>query len=392
MSGLNPTAISNTLQGDFNSGRGQFGRTFNQDTPIAGGALWTVFPSRPNKYLINGGLANQTFTLPLIGTGSNEAQPGHNIWIKNIGTTNNLIIQNSAAAAVITLPPDGSVNLVATNAPVANTWIRFADSTAIVSGGTLQTAYDASIVAADDPQIVITSAPVTVGNAVGDAANDLFKVTNNADTNDFMRVRGVSASTSSVAIGPQVTNSIAGSVVLSDGNLPITTTTTNQLLSTFNNGELLIGGVDNTNTPVTRNMPGVSQTAPNELTRMYKITTTGIVATTFDILSGAALSVNRALGLNITALGITSTAGGTAVGESVTMNFVANASKTLAGNPFVVTSPIVTQSGSLSFGAATPTLSFVTTNAVVQGSLRLTVATTDVVQWIITVKVNDYML
>lgn len=390
MTGLNPTAISNTLQGDFNSGRGQFGRTYNQDVAVAGGALWTVFPSRPNRYLINGGVADQTFTLPLIGTGSTNAQPGHNLWIKNIGTTNSLIIQNSTAAAVITLPPAGSVNLVATDSPVVNTWLRFADSTS--GTDTLQTAYNNSITAADDPQIVITSAPVSIGNAVGNAANDLLKVTNNADTNDFLRVHGVSATTCSVAVGPQVSNSVAGSVVLSDGNQALTTTVTDQSVSAFNNGDLVIGGVDDTNTPVARNMPGVSATAPNELTRQYKISTTGVVATTFDILTGAALSANRSLSLDISILGVTSTAGDTAVGDSVSLKVFANASKKLAAAAFVVTSPISTQTGTLSFATALPDLSFTTTNAVIQGSLSLGSATTDVVQWIITVKTNDFMV
>lgn len=390
MAGLNPTGTSFSNNCDIQCGRGQLGRTFNQSTPIVGGALWTLFPDRPNKYLINIA-APQVFTLPLIGTGPTQAQPGHNVWIKNVGTAV-MTINNSTGSLMKTLQITESTILVASNAPVPNQWEEMANNMGDTSE-TLQNAYDDSVVAGDNPQIVITSVPVSIGNAVGNGSNDVFKVTNTTNTADFVRVHGLSATTCSTATGDLVTNSsVAGSNVVSDGNVALTTTTTNQMIMSHNNGTMLLGGLDNLGAPTTRIMPGISGTGPNYTMSNYKFSTTGAVATSFNILSGAAASVNRCVSMELNILAVTTTAGLTAVGESASYKVLANAYKILAGSSFIASSPIVTQFGALSYAGIGTLFTFTLSNSVITLNITQTAATTDVIQYITTLSLQDLMV
>ena len=112
------------IQGDVNSGRGQFGQCVFL-TPSVAAINQTVlsiptatqpFGDYYNKYVITP-IANTTFNLSVIGTILNE---GYSLIIINKSTSFNLIIRDSSSGIIYTLLPYYQISLIAKSAPI--TW------------------------------------------------------------------------------------------------------------------------------------------------------------------------------------------------------------------------------------------------------------------------------
>lgn len=281
MATISKSSASYLLNGDINTGRGQLGYTVT-DTTFTTSALWSLTGLvYGNKYLLDTAAAGvQTVSLPTIGTANTEAEVGYEVTIKNIGSVDNIIVNDDAASLVATLNPGAVVHLVASVAP--STWQILYDSTN-ATGDNLQEVYDRSIAQSDVPQINIQSGqPVVFGNIAGDATNDVFKVTNAANTNDFMRVHANSATTSSLVVGRQVTGNVAGSTVISDGVAAMTNTTASVVLAN-NAGVLQVGSVS---VPGTRIMPGTAANSPNFISTLDQASTTDVTPAVINVVTG----------------------------------------------------------------------------------------------------------
>lgn len=404
----NPSPISSVINGDFHCKAGQLGRTLIDPALAASGNLWTLYPTQDNRFLINGGVANRTLTLPVIGSASGDARLGHQIWLKNTGTTNNLIINNSAAVLVITLLPGGSCMLVAQ--AVASTWAILFNS-ASGSVETLQEAYAASVLASDDPKIIIDDTlPLTIGNAAADPANIVLAVTSTSAAVQHFAVSAASgtvgdtslallgAASSSTAVqqirsGLNATSSADNSAVFSDGAQAVALATANQIVTSYEAGQMNIGGLTSAGASIPRLFPGISATAPNSLDRLFQVTTTGTTGVALNLLTGTGASVNRSVMGTLMLLGSTTTAGVTALGDSVSLLISYGAQKGLAASDWTYNGPITQQFGTASFATAAPDITFVTVSpATVTATITLTAGTTDVVNWMVKSSVMDYMV
>lgn len=116
------SSICEQFNGDFNVGRGQLGFSEFDTLAVNPTELWVdAFTERPHRYFINPTGVNDTIRLPVIGTDIfTEAAVGHTLYIKNIDTTNTLIVDDSSGANVTSLPPGEYVVLTARAAP--DTW------------------------------------------------------------------------------------------------------------------------------------------------------------------------------------------------------------------------------------------------------------------------------
>lgn len=110
------------IQGDVNSGKGQFGQSVFL-TPIVAAINQTVisvptstqpFGDYYNKYVITPTI-NTTFDLSAIGTVLNE---GYSLMIINKSTAFNLIIRDSSSNVIYTLLPYYEISLIAKSAPI----------------------------------------------------------------------------------------------------------------------------------------------------------------------------------------------------------------------------------------------------------------------------------
>jgi hypothetical protein len=306
--------MSNTqllFEGDINTGRGQFG--FSEFFTLTGSVtLWTQFPDRPHRYFLDPNGTDRNVTLPEIGTGSANAQPGHHLIIKHTGVANTLTILGFDASTVTTLSTEDTVWLTAQTA--TSTWQVVGPlPPGADNPHTLQNAYDDSTSGADIQ--IGSNGPVNVKNDAADPSTQkLFHVTNNAKTTDFFVVQPISATQSSIGIGGGAssttagtisigqaanasgvdsvaigqsaaasgadafaigdnatasgarsfalgtsanTGSQAGAMVMSDGQAATTADTTNQLVQRFENGSLLLNSATSASV-----LPGTANNDP----------------------------------------------------------------------------------------------------------------------------------
>ncbi len=324
--------MSNTqilIEGDFNSGRGQLG--FSEFFTMTGDiTLWTQFTDRPHRYFLDPDGTDRNVTLPEIGTGSANAQPGHHMIIKHTGTTNTLTLLGFDASTVTTLSTEDCVWLTAESA--TSTWQVVGPlPPGADNPHTLQNAYDDSTSGADIQ--IGANGPVNVKNDVLDPSTQkLFHVTNNAKTTDFFVVQPINATQSSVGIGGGAssttagtisigqnanasaidavaigqsasasgadaiaigdnavasgsrsvaigtsanTGSQAGTVVVSDGQAAVTADTANQLVQRFQNGSLLLNSATGASV-----LPGTASNDPAYLIQQDFVETTNATPAT----------------------------------------------------------------------------------------------------------------
>ena len=381
MGTISKSGVSYLLNGDINSGRGQLGYTVT-DTTFTTAALWSLTGTvYGNRYLLDtaaGG--NQTVTLPTIGTGNTEAQVGYEVTIKNTGAVDNIVVENDVAATVATLNPDSVVRLVAAVAP--STWEILADNTS-ATGDNLQDVYDRSIAQADTPQINIQSGqPVVFGNIAGDATNDLFKVTNAANTNDFLRVHANSATAAAVTVGRQVTGNVSGSTVLSDGAAAMTNTSASVVLAN-NAGVLQVGSVS---VPGTRVMPGVASNSPNLIVTLDQANTTDVTPAVLTVVTGVN---NTIYNVKLSIIGVSTNTGAvTTAGDSITSEILVK-SKNAAGT-MSASLPITTTQTDASMSTSTQTV------GVSGGNLTLTIVgpvgadVNDAITWHVAIELQSF--
>lgn len=179
------TTFSNsrfTISGDVDTGRGQLGIGWSGVATTS--ALWSLRPGA-NHYLISSA-APITITLPDVGTGSTQAQPGYWVTIANVNATDAITINNFAASTLATLTGGKGIMLVATTTVAAN-WVIQYDTTSYGGGTSLQQAYNSSGIA--NPQITLSSTNGAL--KVYDAATpiaSLLNIANNAGTTNYLRV------------------------------------------------------------------------------------------------------------------------------------------------------------------------------------------------------------
>jgi len=182
---LAPT--SQVQDGDLAVGRGQLGRAafvaVSAGTLPSPNTLWAAAPQRPSRYFIDvtSATAGNVFRLPEIGTGVDQAQVGHVVYIKNSGTLNNVVVNTFSNTALYSVAPDSWVEVVAGSGG-ANDW-ETTDINAAASVS-LQTAYNNST----NPEIVISTAAnsdVTIRNDATNAKQSIFSVEGNGGTSFF---------------------------------------------------------------------------------------------------------------------------------------------------------------------------------------------------------------
>lgn len=242
--------------GDIIIGRGQLGLlasiTYQSDASTAAHKnLWDTSLGdiqKPTRFLINAD--NQTGTkevyLPDVGTAGDQAQSGHLIYIKNIGSVS-FNIKNIAATSIYDLPSDSYVELVA-NSAEANDW-TITHIKGSSGSGTLQEAYNAST----SPEITLntTNKGLSIINDATDAAHSMFSVADNSNTKNYFNVittfgtnsvltglgnndvfgKGITtAAIDSVALGIESSANVengfafgAGAIAISDGSIAIGT-------------------------------------------------------------------------------------------------------------------------------------------------------------------------
>lgn len=263
--------IGGDLGGDLSIGRGQLGLTAI-DSISANSVLWTDYTDRPHRFILTPTGADRTITLPIIGTGDNEAQPGHEINILNpVGSSFNLVVETSAAVTLQTVTPGNLLKIVANTAPA--TWDIALDITDIVDP-TLQDTYDNSIAAAESGDInlntgnnangigIINTGDVIVGDilSVGGSSNyfNVKNITTTSPTPAIQGLGGTANNVGSVAIGSGLTANNDNSMIFGDGTIAASTNNDDQFQLAFTNGFQQVKGAI---------PPGTTNTSPN-LTRI----------------------------------------------------------------------------------------------------------------------------
>lgn len=184
-----------TIDGDLDVGRGQLGIGWSGSTASA--SLWSLRRGA-NHYVIDPLSLSTTVTLPAVGTGSTQAQPGHWLTIANISGSNSIVVNNSSSVTISTVTPGNSVMIIA-DSNVASNWIQQYNTSGYGSS-TLQSAYDAS--GTSNPQILLSNANGSV--KIDDASTPLgplFELRNNAGSYSYLTV----GNTPSGAQNPSVT-------------------------------------------------------------------------------------------------------------------------------------------------------------------------------------------
>lgn len=295
------TTLSNNrtiIDGDIDVGRGQLG--FGWRGTASSVALWSL-QRGANHYLIDPTANNTTITLPLVGTSSTQAQPGHWLTIANIsGSGFNLVVNNSGGTTIATLTPNNSLKIIA-DSSAATSWVVQYDTTIYTTAATLQSAYNAS---GATTQIVLSN---TFGglkiNDASTALGRLFEIHNNAATYDYFSIGNVTpgsqtpyvsmlgatpGATNSVGIGTIATTSAAnGSVALCDSASAYSGyANPNTLYAVFTGGEQHYGGAVKA---------GTTKTSPNEIDFYYSrnaVTTSGftvaLVGSTSTVVTSSA--------------------------------------------------------------------------------------------------------
>lgn len=342
MATTNPSQNSFDIFGDISCG-GQLGLTLF-DSAFASQNLWvgSQYNKRPARYVLSAPSPSQIATLPKVQNYTlTTAQIGFVVTIKNNGV-NSITINEFSGTTIYTLQPAETLMLVASVDGSPDVWVELMGVN--TTNLTLQDTYDNSIAVLDTPQIVISSAPVSIGNASGDGSNNLFTVGRNDGsdlaTTPYMSVRGLSATSSAItmlnasatgitsgsmlvgagtsatssnviALGRNITGSAASSVILSDGVTAFTTNTASEIVLAGDNGILQIGGLTNTGTALgSRIMPGILDTDPNKLTTQYKTTITGTGSVNIRVIAGVS---NTSYNLQLSLIGIVTTLDGSSV-------------------------------------------------------------------------------
>ena len=266
--------IGGDLGGDLSVGRGQLGLTAI-DSISANSVLWTDYTDRPHRFILTPTGADRTVTLPVVGTGDNEAQPGHEINILNpTGSSFNLVVETSATVTLQTVTPGNLLKVVADTAPA--TWDIALDITDI-GDPTLQDAYDNSIAAAETGDInlntgnnangigIVNTGDVIAGDilSVGGSSNyfNVKNITTTSATPAIQGLGGTANASNSIAIGSNASTTAVihnNSVIFGDGTITATPTTTDQFKLAFTNGFQQVQG---------STAPGTINTSPN-LTRI----------------------------------------------------------------------------------------------------------------------------
>lgn len=183
------------IDGDVNVGRGQLGLGWRGTS--ASTQLWTLFRGA-NHYIIDPSTAAITITLPVVGTGSAQAQPGHWVTIANINSGTNVInVVNSASAAVVTITAGNSAKLIADSGS-ALFWVVQYNTSGYGAATTLQAAYNAS---GPTTQIVLTATNNSL--KINDATvplSSLFNLQNNAGSYVYFSARNTTAGSQTPAI------------------------------------------------------------------------------------------------------------------------------------------------------------------------------------------------
>jgi hypothetical protein len=175
----NQVSASRFIVEDVLVGRGQLGYGYSATGVAASTTLWSL--ARANKYAIEATAGGITITLPPVGTGANEAQPGHDLTIKNFDIGSNAFtIANSLAAPVVgSLPIGGAVKLVA-DPNAANDWyVVFI--TPDTEFQTMQDTYNRSGVVSAVPKIQLSTLYGVLDirdEDVGDELAKLFSIAN----------------------------------------------------------------------------------------------------------------------------------------------------------------------------------------------------------------------
>jgi len=287
MSYITISPITDEFNGDINVEGGMLGFTII-DNITSNINLWTTYPEKPHRYLLtntSGGV--RTVTLPVVGTNSGQAIPGHCLLVINSSnSTDNIIVETSDSSSLQTITPGNYFEVIATTNPAI--WRTSLDSLGIQGGVNLQTAYNNG-----DGSITLdnTNNAVNIIGATNDPAQSLFTINNNDSSETYFDIQNTSATNfepalslnggsataaDSVAIGNNATASNSGSMILSDGQNTVETTTDNQLVLNFSNGVLGVGGSV---------LPGTADNDPNCLTVYSKVSTTNASWTTFYTLT-----------------------------------------------------------------------------------------------------------
>jgi hypothetical protein len=146
----NVYSASRLLVDDVIVGRGQLGFGYS-DTIGASATLWSF--AKASKYIFNA-TANVSITLPTVGTASANAQPGHDITIKNSSaSTGTITVVNDLLLSVIVLSPGQAAKIIADVAQSLDWYTVFSASAAV----TLQEAYNNSGIAANVPKIGLSN-------------------------------------------------------------------------------------------------------------------------------------------------------------------------------------------------------------------------------------------
>jgi len=242
----------------------------------------------PPHYSIDPAALSTIVVLPVIGTATTEAQPGHWLTIVNISLTNTLVVNNATGTSVATLNAGKSVMLIA-DAVAATSWVVQYNTNAYDT--TLQTAYDLS--GGAKPQIGLT--PGGAALRIDDYAvntGDIFTISNNTYSSKYLNVTnsGVAgtpfigllggryggSSANSLAIG-NITTTGAGIVSMCDSSVAYTGyTVPNSKYDIFTNGEFHYGGAVK---------EGTAKTSPNERTIYLTYNAVPVAGSTVNILA-----------------------------------------------------------------------------------------------------------
>lgn len=301
------TTFSNSrllVAGDVDTGRGQLGIGWAGTATT--GTLWSL-RSGGNHYSMTSA-SSITITLPDVGTGSSQAQPGY--WATIVNTGSNLItVQNFAAVTINTLAAGKSAMYIAVaTAFAASNWVLQYDTSNYNAATTLQQAYNTSGTAY--PQILLSSTNGAVKiqdnstpidaplfNVLTSAAASIFRIGNSTFPNSaaffggnnnairtFVVGTGTASSADAVVFGSGTASgantfivgtssaSGAGSTILSDSSFAGTYSGVGIFYQLYTGGTWIYGGVV---------QEGITKTSPNRRTLFFSATTavtTGLIA------------------------------------------------------------------------------------------------------------------
>jgi hypothetical protein len=302
------TTLSNSrmvLNGDIDTGRGQLGMGW-AGTAVTG-ALWSL-RSGGNHYSIASASAI-IITLPDVGTGSTQAQPGYWVTIINTNVTDTITVNNFAGTTINTLTGGNSAMYIAVDtAFAASNWVIQYDTSGYSSVTNLQQAYNASGISTVTPQIVLnalstlkiqdnaTPIALPLFTVSDNAGANIFRISNSTNTNNAAFFGGTSTGLRSLAVGTGTasaantvvfgtgtasaanafvlgtsTASGAGSTILSDASFTGTYTGVGVFYQLYAGGSWIYGGAV---------QEGTTKTSPNRRTLFFSGTTaitTGLV-------------------------------------------------------------------------------------------------------------------